>query len=133
MPKRILETTALEVSRLRVEGSHAVGGATGLYLRIEGGTRMWVLRYVLRGPRRRMSLGSYPAVSLAAAREAACAKLALRDSGVDPLLDRANKREAERLKIAQRLEFAVAAETFLSASTKLHGATLSTPSSGATP
>lgn len=113
MPKRILEMTALEVSRLRVEGSHAVGGATGLNLRIEGGTRMWVLRYVFRGPRRRMSLGSYPAVSLAAAREAARAALALRDSGVDPLVDRANKREAERLAIAQRLEFDVAAETFI--------------------
>ena len=35
MPKRILEMTALEVSRLRVEGSHAVGGVSGLYLRIE--------------------------------------------------------------------------------------------------
>ena len=71
MPKRILEMTALEVSRLRVEGSHAVGGVSGLYLRIEGGSRTWVLRYVHMRQRRRMGLGSYPGVTLAAAREAA--------------------------------------------------------------
>ncbi len=113
MPKRILEMTAMEVSRLRVEGSHAVGGATGLYLRLEGGSRMWVLRYVFQGTRRRMSLGSYPAVGLGAAREAARAALSLRAAGVDPLVDRASKREAARLAAAQRLEFAAAAEAFI--------------------
>jgi len=113
MPKRALEMTALEVSRLRVEGSHAVGGATGLNLRIEGGSRMWVLRYVFMRARRRMSLGSYPAVSLAAARELARTALALRGTGVDPLADRASKREALRLTAAQRLEFDKAAETFI--------------------
>lgn len=113
MPKRILEMTALEVMRLRVEGSHAVGGATGLNLRVEGGTRMWVLRYVLRGSRRRMSLGGYPGVSLSGAREAARTALGLRDAGIDPLVARANKREAERLAVAQRLEFDKAAEEFI--------------------
>lgn len=105
--------TALEVSRLRVEGSHAVGGASGLNLRIEGGTRMWVLRYVFRGSRRRMSLGGYPGVSLSAARDAARTALGLRDAGTDPLVARANKREAERLAVAQRLEFDKAAEEFI--------------------
>ena len=113
MPKRILEMTALEVSRLRVEGSHAVGGASGLNLRIEGGTRMWVLRYVFMRSRRRMSLGSYPGVTLSAARESARAALALRDAGTDPLVDRAKRREADRLAVAQRLEFDKAAETFI--------------------
>ena len=105
--------TALEVARLRIEGSHAVGGATGLNLRIEGGTRMWVLRYVFMGARRRMSLGAYPRIPLSAAREAARVALGLRDSGIDPLVDRANKREAQRLAIAQRLEFDKAAEAFI--------------------
>ncbi|RZA07418.1 MAG: DUF4102 domain-containing protein, partial [Moraxellaceae bacterium] len=113
MPKRILEMTALEVARLRIEGSHAVGGATGLNLRIEGGTRMWVLRYVFMGARRRMSLGAYPRIPLSAAREAARVAMGLRDSGIDPLVDRANKREAQRLAIAQRLEFDKAAEAFI--------------------
>jgi len=45
----------------------------GLYLRIEGASRSWVLRYQRKGPRREFGLGSYPAVSLAEARDAAWA------------------------------------------------------------
>ena len=113
MPKRILEMTALEVSRLRLEGSHAVGGTSGLYLQIVGGSRVWVFRYLFMRHRRKMGLGSYPALTLAAARDAARAALALRDAGIDPLADRANKREADRLAFAQRLVFNEAAEAFI--------------------
>ena len=113
MPKRILEKTALEVSRLREEGAHAVGGVTGLYLQIIGGSRVWVYRYVHHGLRRRMGLGSYPAVSLAAARDAARAAFGLRDSGTDPLQARAAVREAARLAAAQQMPFAVAADLFI--------------------
>ena len=97
MPKRILEKTALEVSRLREEGAHAVGGVMGLYLQIIGGSRVWVYRYTHQGSRRRMGLGSYPAVGLAAAREAARAALNLRNGGSDPLQARAEVRESARL------------------------------------
>lgn len=113
MPKRILEKTALEVSRLRVEGAHAVGGVPGLYLQILGGSRVWVFRYVHMRQRRRMGLGSYPAVSLAAAREAARAALGLRDAGTDPVKSRQDAREAARVAAAQRLAFDTAAETFI--------------------
>lgn len=113
MPKRILEKTALEVSRLRSEGSHAVGGVSGLYLRIEGGSRSWVFRYVHLGHRRRMGLGSYPLVSLAEAREAARDALRTRNSGTDPLIARQAAREAARRAHAQRLEFDKAAEAFI--------------------
>lgn len=113
MPKRILEKTALEVSRLRSEGSHAVGGVSGLYLRIEGGSRSWVFRYVHLGHRRRMGLGSYPLVSLAEAREAARDALRVRNSGTDPLIARQAAREAARRAHAQRLEFDKAAEAFI--------------------
>lgn len=113
MPKRILEKTALEVSRLRIEGAHAVGGVPGLYLQIIGGSRVWVFRYVHMRQRRRMGLGSYPAVSLAAARDAARAALGLRDAGTDPLKARADAREAALLAEAQRLEFDKAAELFI--------------------
>ena len=105
--------TALEVSRLRVEGSHAVGGVSGLYLRIEGGSRTWVLRYVHMRQRRRMGLGSYPGVTLAAAREAARAALGQRDAGIDPIKSRQDAREAARLAAAQRLEFDKAADAFI--------------------
>lgn len=113
MPKRILEMTALEVSRLKVEGSHAVGGATGLYLRIEGGSRTWVLRYVFMRGRRRMGLGSYPVVSLSTARDDARAALRLRDEGKDPLVVRQAERDAARRAAAERVAFDVAAEAFI--------------------
>ncbi|GKS93194.1 site-specific integrase [Acidovorax sp. SUPP2825] len=113
MPKRILEKTALEVSRLRIEGAHAVGGVPGLYLQILGGSRVWVFRYVHMRQRRRMGLGSYPAVSLSAAREAARAALGLRDAGTDPVKSRQDAREAARQAAAQRLAFDTAAETFI--------------------
>ncbi|MGD9773842.1 tyrosine-type recombinase/integrase [Diaphorobacter sp.] len=113
MPKRILEKTALEVSRLKAEGSYAVGGVSGLYLRIEGGSRSWVFRYVHLGHRRRMGLGSYPLVSLAEAREAARDALKVRNAGKDPLIARQAAREAARRAHAQRLEFDKAAEAFI--------------------
>jgi len=55
---------------LRADGVYAVGGAPGLYLRVEGASCAWVLRYALAGQRRRMGR-SYPAVMLAMARELA--------------------------------------------------------------
>eukprot|EP01030_Chromulinospumella_sphaerica_P004236 gene4236-4147_t len=63
--------------------------------------------------RRRMGLGSFPTVSLAAAREAARQAIALRDSGIDLLKARSDEREAARLAHAQLLEFDKAAEAFI--------------------
>lgn len=113
MPKRVMEKTALEVSRLRIDGEHAVGGVSGLYLLIDGGSRSWVLRYVHHRLRRRMGLGSYPRVSLAEAREAAREALKLRDSGIDPLAARAAAREEARRALAQRITFNQAADAFI--------------------
>lgn len=114
MPKRILEKTALEVSRLRQDGAYAVGGVSGLYLQVIGGSRVWVLRYVHMRQRRRMGLGSYPMVGLAEAREAARVALKQRSAGGDPIELRRAEREAARLAAAQRLEFDKAAAAFIS-------------------
>ncbi|WP_129780372.1 tyrosine-type recombinase/integrase [Peristeroidobacter soli] len=73
MPKRARELSARTVASLRGDGRYAVGVVPGLYLRIEGASRSWVLRYQRKGPRREFGLGSYPAVSLAEARDAAWA------------------------------------------------------------
>jgi hypothetical protein len=73
MPKRARELSASTVASLRGDGRYAVGVVPGLYLRIEGASRSWVLRYQRKGPRREFGLGSYPAVSLAEARDAAWA------------------------------------------------------------
>ncbi|OYD48382.1 tyrosine-type recombinase/integrase [Acidovorax kalamii] len=126
MPKRILEKTSLEVSRLRSDGSYAVGGVSGLYLKIEGGSRAWVLRYVHDGHRRRMGLGSYPLVGLAEAREAARNALKLRLGGVDPLQARQAQRQAARLAMARQVRFDDAAEAFISEHESTWRSTLAT-------
>ncbi|MBK6402735.1 MAG: DUF4102 domain-containing protein [Rhodocyclaceae bacterium] len=81
MPKKAKELSALAVSKLKAEGRHAVGGADGLYLRIAGESRAWVLCVALGTRTNRsgkevvrrlnMGLGPFPEVSLAEAREKA--------------------------------------------------------------
>ena len=72
MPKIAKELGALDVSRLKEVGFHAVGGVSGLGLQIvASGARSWVLRTVVGGKRRKMGLGGFPDVTLAVAREKA--------------------------------------------------------------
>jgi len=89
-------------------GRHSDGG--GLYLNVaDGGTKSWLFMWARNGKRREMGLGSFPAVSLAKARERAVnARSAVADGG-DPIADR--DREAEPT-------FAEAAEKFLASMEK---------------
>jgi integrase len=62
-----LNNTAVK-SRSKKTGRHGDGG--GLYLRVlEGGAAFWSYRYRSNGQEREMSIGRYPELSLAAARE----------------------------------------------------------------
>jgi len=69
----------------------------GLYLEVApSGGRWWRLKYRHGGKEKRMSLGVYPAVSLAEARERRDDARRLLAAGIDPLAQRkADKREAE--------------------------------------
>lgn len=79
MPKKAKELSGLAVSRLKTEGTYAVGGVDGLYLRIRGQSLSWILCVAMgvrvnalgrTVPRRlNMGLGPYPEVSLAEARD----------------------------------------------------------------
>ena len=109
MPKLSKELGALEVSRLRAEGVYAVGGVQGLYLRVEGGSRSWVLRYVVGEKRRRMGLGPFPTVTLAQAREKAREARSKIDQGIDPIGDRTYVRVQRQREAAKRLLFTDAA------------------------
>ena len=81
MPKKAKELTGLAVAKLKTEGSYAVGGVDGLYLRVRGQSRSWILCIAMgvrvnglgrTVPRRlNMGLGAYPEVSLADARDKA--------------------------------------------------------------
>lgn len=106
MPRQAKELTALEVSRLRSPGMHAIGGVPGLYLQVvESGGRTWVLRLVIGQKRREMGLGGYPAVTLAQVKEKARDARELVDRGIDPIQQR---REAKSALLAD----AAAGKTF---------------------
>lgn len=103
MPKRIENRlTAAAANRLSKPGFHADGG--GLYLRIEGGRRLWVFRYRLSGKQRWHSLGPARDIPLAEAREKArqC-RLMLRD-GISPADARKDELEARRAEQGRTFE-----------------------------
>ena len=80
-------------------GRHNDGA--GLYLLIRpDGRKGWMLRYRMGDRQRDMGLGSYPEVSLAAARETARAARERLRAGVDPIAARA----AERATAARAVE-----------------------------
>ena len=96
MPKRAL--TAAAVDRLKPPKSgqveHFDTGFPGLALRVSyGGGRSWVYFFRADGRQRRLTLGVYPAMSLAEAREAWRTARAAVDRGDDPA---AAKAEAKR-------------------------------------
>lgn len=115
MAKIAKELTAMAVSKLKGEGAYAVGGVPGLQLQILGASRAWVLRFVLNDKRRRMGLGSYPAVSLAEARDRARLARSLIRSGIDPIDQRTSNKETIVAAAAKSLTFAKAAEKFIAA------------------
>ena len=79
--------TAAKVKAIKKPGMH--GDGNGLYLRVTGsGSRSWMQRIVIRGRRRDLGLGSYPAIGLAEARALALANKALVTAGRDPLAER---------------------------------------------
>lgn len=115
MAKIAKELTAMAVSRLKEDGAYAVGGVPGLQLQILGASRVWVLRFVLHGKRRRMGLGSFPAVSLAEARDQARQARSLIRAGTDPIDQRSSTRETIVAAAAKSLTFAQAADKFIAA------------------
>lgn len=78
-------------------GVHKVAGASGLYLKIgDAGVGSYYVRFRLGDRRPSMGLGSRDEISLADAREAARAAVALARQGVNPI-------EARRLEPPKRL------------------------------
>ncbi|SDK27491.1 tyrosine-type recombinase/integrase [Aliiruegeria lutimaris] len=76
-----MNLTDPKIRRLK-DGEHMDG--RGLYLRVRGDAKLWMWRYSLHGRRQRMSLGSYPAVSLLKARQKRDEAAALVAAGSDP-------------------------------------------------
>lgn len=114
--------TALQVQSLArkgTPGAFAVGGATGLYLRVSTtGTASWTLRTVIAGKRVERGLGGYPAVTLAQAREKAAELRNDARQGVDPKARRDEAQQARKRAIeaqAHERTFEQAAEACIRA------------------
>jgi integrase len=72
------------------------GQTPGFGLRVsQGGRKAWVLMYRHQGHLRRLTLGTYPILSVAAARDAAKANLLLVQSGKDPAFEKQEARDAD--------------------------------------
>lgn len=67
----------------------------GLYLQVSpNGSKRWFLKYRINNKEKQLALGSYPAVSLTAARRARDAAKYQKATGVDPV----QARKVEKLK-----------------------------------
>jgi len=78
--------TDLQVKKLSPrQDRFEVSDGKGLSVRVTpGGTRTWIFRYRYEGKPRRMTLGKFPGVSLAVAREKHAKAMQSIQSGVDP-------------------------------------------------
>ena len=104
--------SAIEVTRAK--GPAVLHDGGGLYLRISPtGSRSWVFRFQLEGKRRDMGLGPYPDVTLAEARRRAIEHRNQRRDGIDPIVAKEARRQAQRLADAKGKTFREAAEEFI--------------------
>lgn len=98
MPKRNLNAAVVERLKPPAQGQedHFDKGYPGLAVRISyGGRKSWVFFYRLRDKQRRMKLGSWPAMSLAEARQAWRDARNEVDFGRDPAAERLEARRRE--------------------------------------
>ncbi|MGH8544066.1 MAG: tyrosine-type recombinase/integrase [Gammaproteobacteria bacterium] len=70
------------------------GGGFGVRVSGTTGEKKFVLRYTVDGKRKRMTLGTYPGVSLASARERAREIVVAVDQGLDPAEEKKKRAEA---------------------------------------
>lgn len=97
-----------QVENLTGPGTYEDGDGLRLVVKATG-RKSWVLRFQLGGKRREMGLGSFPEVSLKAARLAAGDQRKLLAAGSDPMAardaERERQREAQRVKEARKVTF----------------------------
>ena len=116
MSRKIIERPAVVVARMRQPGLHFVGGVPGLALQVTAtGARSWILRTTIAGKRRDMGLGSFPAVSLASARETARNARAKINNGHDPIAEGRAVRSALAESRASAVSFERAATFYVEA------------------
>ena len=105
MAKASSELTAVGLKHLTANGRYRDGTVPGLYLRVVGESRAWILRVVIDGKRCDVGLGSLKKIGLAKARELARQKHEQIADGANPLVIRQAEREAARVEATRRISF----------------------------
>jgi integrase len=105
MGRSIHRLSAVGLRKLPAERVMLSDGG-GLYLSvIPPNASSWVFRYMVAGQQRVMGLGSYPAVSLAVARDMAADARKLRMQGRDPLQEKRERAASVRAEAAKLVTF----------------------------
>ena len=107
---------AVEAKAKRGPGRYGVGD--GLYLHVrDNGARAWVFRYRDRitGKQRDKGLGTFPDITLAAARAAAADVRRSLQAGIDPIDAKHKAREAERLERSREKTFGDCCTAYIAA------------------
>ena len=122
MPKIATPLSDLQVRRITRVGWHAVGGVAGLLLQVrvpaQAGAptpRSWILRVKVGDQRQPIGLGSYPQVSLAAAREQAAKLVMEAKQGVNLKVKKRAQRSSLIAAAAKNKTFRECAEGYIDA------------------
>jgi len=122
MPKIATPLSDLQVRRITKVGWHAVGGVAGLLLQVrvpaQAGAptpRSWILRVKVGDQRQPIGLGSYPQVSLAAARELAAKLVMEAKQGVNLKVKKRAQRSSLIAAAAKSKTFRECAEAYIDA------------------
>ena len=122
MPKIATPLSDLQVRRITRVGWHAVGGVAGLLLQVrvpaQAGAptpRSWILRVKVGDQRQPFGLGSYPQVSLAAAREQAAKLVMEAKQGVNLKVKKRAQRSSLIAAAAKNKTFRECAEAYIDA------------------
>jgi len=112
MARKVERLNDPSVKKAKAPGYYADGN--GLYLQVRGPqAKSWVFRYKRDGNARDMGLGGYPAVTLAAAREAAQEARKHLSQNKDPIKERDDARRAKKLAEAGSVTFQQFAEQWI--------------------
>ena len=113
MPKVTKVLSDIAVKNLD-KGLHSVGGVQGLKLQVTSPTaRSWILRAKINGKTRDIGLGSYPTISLKAARELAQSYWEQIKAGLDPLHEKQKRKDEAAAARASRKTFEECATNYI--------------------
>ena len=96
-----ITATEAKAFRWTEEGGNRLWDEKGMYLEARAnGSKLWFLKYRFDGREKRLGLGSYHEVSLAAARRARDEARAAIQSGHDPLFERKMEKIERKCQIS---------------------------------